>query len=197
MTSNLLCSCKGKDRMNSFLNATPWVWLVRNHEFSANFMRWIQFAIVLPCLVIGAPSQATDKRSELSNGGVMGDVGIAEKFACVRPVEVGPMKPTLFEKSESGIKSGAKAIGRDAEPSSVFACNSKEMWYEQGGDGASDSKQPQVNGGEVEAEDIHPGLKALIIGMTVAAFISLFSVPKNTVLASHEHNEMYRAKPAL
>ncbi|RLJ37906.1 hypothetical protein C8C98_1624 [Acidovorax sp. 106] len=98
------------------------------------------------------------------------------------------MKPALFEKSERGIESGSKAIGRDAQSSSVFAGDSEEMRDKQSGDTASDSKQPQVNSRESEVEDIHPGFKALIIGIVMGAFMSLFSVPKNTALASHEHN---------
>ena len=120
----------------------------------------------------------------------MGDVCLSKKCTGVRSFVVGAMKPALLKKSESGIKSGAKAIGRDAKPSSLFAINSKEVRDKQSDYGASDSKQPQINGGESETEDIHPGFKALIIGMMVAAFMSLFSVPKNTVLASHEHNVM-------
>ena len=180
--------------MDSLLNAAPRVGLVRDHKHRANLMRWVQFAIVSPCLVVSAHAQATDKRTELANGGVMTGVCLFEKCAGVRPIVVGAVEPALFEEGERGIKGGAKAIGRNAEPGPVLTGNAEKVRHKQGGGGASDGKQPQINGRENETEDIHPGFKALIIGAMVAAFISLFSTPENTMLTLQKPNAMKGAK---
>lgn len=110
----------------------------------------------------------------------MGDVCVSKKCNSIRSLVVGPVTPALFEKSNRGIESGTKAIGRRAQSRPVFAGDSEEMGDKQSGDGASNSKQPQVNGRENETDNIHSGFKAPLIEMMVGAFMSFFSVLNNT-----------------
>ena len=178
--------CKGKNGMDSLLNAEPRVGLVGDHKYRTNLMRWVQFAIMLPCLVIGPFAHSADRVAELANGGVMTNVCLSQKCAGVRPIEVRTVKPALFKEGERGIECATKGVGRNAEPGSILACDGQPVRNEQHTTSSSDAEQPKINATQEDAEYVHRSIWGWV---AIIVYLLFFQVPENTVLVLQKPNE--------